>query len=211
MSNFDNRHERLITNTSIKEFFHDSVNQAISNQHIEVSAETVFYLVNLLTVYSRSEHLFDKTENGIDLKPLALIYADAVNQSNTLERARLLQRLGDTALFIAGVFTGSLNRKVVDVDYYIAMGGNAYSTVSETLRGAYNNGSVKSLFDELTEKFTEFVDVLNEVSENANLSTNSDILRLYEIWIRTGSKRAAGQLRRLGIEPVDSSQPDYRH
>lgn len=211
MSNFDNRHERLITNTSIKEYFHDSVNQAISNQHIEVSAETVFYLVNLLTVYSRSEHLFDKTENGIDLKPLALIYADAVNQSNTLERARLLQRLGDTALFIAGVFTGSLNRKVVDVDYYIAMGGNAYSTVSETLRGAYNNGSVKSLFDELTEKFTEFVDVLNEVSENANLSTNSDILRLYEIWIRTGSKRAAGQLRRLGIEPVDSSQPDYRH
>ena len=211
MSNFDNRHERLITNTSIKEFFHDSVNQAISNQHIEVSAETVFYLVNLLTVYSRSEHLFDKTENGIDLKPLALIYADAVNQSNTLERARLLQRLGDTALFIAGVFTDSLNRKVVDVDYYIAMGGNAYSTVSETLRGAYNNGSVKSLFDELTEKFTEFVDVLNEVSENANLSTNSDILRLYEIWIRTGSKRAAGQLRRLGIEPVDSSQPDYRH
>ena len=211
MSNFDNRHERLITNTSIKEFFHDSVNQAISNQHIEVSAETVFYLVNLLTVYSRSEHLFDKTENGIDLKPLALIYADAVNQSNTLERARLLQRLGDTALFIAGVFTDSLNRKVVDVDYYIAMGGNAYSTVSETLRGAYNNGSVKSLFDELTEKFTEFVDVLNEVSDNANLSTNSDILRLYEIWIRTGSKRAAGQLRRLGIEPVDSSQPDYRH
>lgn len=211
MSNFDNRHERLITNTSIKEYFHDSVNQAISNQHIEVSAETVFYLVNLLTVYSRSEHLFDKTENGIDLKPLALIYADAVNQSNTLERARLLQRLGDTALFIAGVFTDSLNRKVVDVDYYIAMGGNAYSTVSETLRGAYNNGSVKSLFDELTEKFTEFVDVLNEVSENANLSTNSDILRLYEIWIRTGSKRAAGQLRRLGIEPVDSSQPDYRH
>ena len=211
MSNFDNRHERLITNTSIKEYFHDSVNQAISNQHIEVSAETVFYLVNLLTVYSRSEHLFDKTENGIDLKPLALIYADAVNQSNTLERARLLQRLGDTALFIAGVFTDSLNRKVVDVDYYIAMGGNAYSTVSETLRGAYNNGSVKSLFDELTEKFTEFVDVLNEVSENANLSTNSDILRLYEIWIRTGSKRAAGQLRRLGIDPVDSSQPDYRH
>jgi len=211
MSSFGNRHERLITNTSIKEYFHESVNQAINNQHIEVSAETVYYLVNLLTVYSRSDRLFDRTENGIDIKPLALIYADAVNEPNTLERARLLQRLGDTALFIAGIFTDSLNRKVVDVDYYIAMGGNAYSTVSETLRGAYHNESVKLLFDELTKKFTEFVDVLNEVSEKSNLSTNSDILRLYEIWIRTGSKRAAGQLRRLGIQPVVSSQPDYKH
>jgi hypothetical protein len=187
------------------------VQQAISNQHVEASAETAYYLVNLLTMFSRSEHLFDKTENGIDLKPLALIYADALNEPNTLERARMLQRLGDTALFIAGVFTDSLNRKVVDVDYYIAMGGNAYSTVSETLRGAHYSVSVKTLFSELTEKFTDFVDVLNEVSEKSNLSTNSDILRLYEIWIRTGSKRAAGQLRRLGIQPVSSSQPDYQH
>lgn len=211
MSHLINRNERLITNTSIKEYFHDSVNQAITNQQIEVSAETAYYLVNLLTVYSRSEQLFEKTENGIDLKPLALLYADAVNEPNTLERARLLQRLGDTALFIAGIFTDSLNRKVVDVDYYIAMGGNAYSTVSETLRGAYYSDSVKLLFEELTEKFTEFVDVLNEVSEKSNLSTNSDILRLYEIWIRTGSKRAAGQLRRLGIQPVKSSQPNFKH
>ena len=211
MSNYSNSHDRLITNTSIKEYFHDSVNQAITNQQIEVSAETAYYLVNLLTVYSRSEQLFEKTEHGVDLKPLALIYADALNEPNVLERARLLQRLGDTALFIAGVFTDSLNRKLVDVDYYIAMGGNAYSSVSETLRGPHRNVSVKSLFEELTAKFTEFVDVLNEVSEKSNLSSNVDILRLYEIWIRTGSKRAAGQLRRFGIQPVSSSQPDYQH
>jgi len=40
-----------------------------------------------------------------------------------------MQRLGDTALFIAGVFADSLNRKLVDVDYYVAMGGTAYAQV----------------------------------------------------------------------------------
>lgn len=211
MHNFGISNDGLITNTSIKEYFHDSVHEAISNQKISVSAETILYLVNLLTMFSRSEYLFDKMEHGMDLKPLALTYADAVNEPSVVERTRLLQRLGDTALFIAGVFADSLNRKLVDVDYYIAMGGNAYSSVSQTLRGSYHNDSIKTLFDELTHKFTEFVDVLNEVSEKSNLSTNGDILRLYEIWIRTGSKRAAGQLRRLGIQPVGSSQPDFQH
>ncbi len=202
---------KLITNTSIREYFRDSVSEAIANQRISASAETAYYLVNLLTAYTRSEYLFECGENGVDLKPLALIYADALNEPNSGERTRLMQKLGDTALFIAGVFADSLNRKLVDVDYYIAMGGNAYSAVSDTLRGVSRQRTAKSLFDELTEKFTEFVDVLNEVSEKSNLSTNVDILRLYEIWIRTGSKRAASQLRRIGIQPVDSSQPDFRH
>lgn len=211
MNNFDAHHGRLITNTSIKEYFHNSVNEAIANQQVQASAETAYYLVNLLTAFSRSEQLFERGENGVDLKPLALIYADAVNETNISERTRLLQKLGDTALFIAGVFTDSLNRKLVDVDYYIAMGGNAYSTVSEILRGAYHRDSAKQLFVELTEKFTELVDVLNEVSEKSNLSSNGDIMRLYEVWIRTGSKRAAEQLRRLGIQPVSSSQPNFQH
>ena len=211
MSNIGTTNETLITNTSIKEYFHDTVSEAIANQQINASAETVYYLVNLLTLFSRSDQLFDKTEEGIDIKPLALIYADAINEPRVVERTRLLKKLGDTALFIAGVFADSLNRKLVDVDYYIAMGGTAYSSVSETMRGMYYNGAAKQLFNELTEKFTEFVDVLGEVSEKSNLSSNADIMRLYEIWIRTGSKRAAGQLRRLGIEPVKSSQPHFQH
>lgn len=201
----------LITNTSIQEYFHQAVSEAVVNQEINTSDEAVCYLVNMLTLFSRSEYLFEQTSDGVSLRPLALIYADALNEPRVAERTKLLQRLGDTALFIAGVFTDSLNRKLVDVDYYIAMGGNAYSTVSDILRGVYRNDSAKMMFKELTEKFTDFVDVLAEVGEKSKLSSNADVLRLYEIWIRTGSRRAAGQLRRLGIEPIGASQPHFRH
>ena len=62
MNNFGNGNDKLITNTSIKEYFHDTVNEALANQHINASEETAYYLVNLLTAFSRSEHLFEKSE-----------------------------------------------------------------------------------------------------------------------------------------------------
>jgi hypothetical protein len=32
--------------------------------------------------------------------------------------------------------------------------------------------------------------------------TDADILRLYEIWMKTGSARAHGLLKQLGVQPV---------
>ncbi len=208
----DSNEPAVLTHTSLREYFHDQLNEALSNQQISAEGETVHYLTNLLTGFSRSEELFDKTDDGVHIKPLALTYSEALNETSVAERTRLLQRLGDTALFVAGVFSDSLNRKLVDVDYYIAMGGNAYSYVSDSMRGYRSVRAMADLFKELTEKFTDFVDVLNEVSERSSLSSHSDVLRLYEVWIRTGSKRARAKLRRLGIEPLDSSsKADFSH
>jgi hypothetical protein len=44
--------------------------------------------------------------------------------------------------------------------------------------------------------------VLNDVAEMSYDHSDKDILRLYEIWLKTGSPRAYGILRRLGVEPV---------
>jgi hypothetical protein len=147
----------------------------------------------------------------VDIKPLALTYGEALNENSALERTRLLQKLGDTALFIAGVFSDSLKTKLVDVDYYIAMGGSAYSSLSDAMRGYRAVSRAAFLFEELTQKFTDFVDVLNEVSQRSNLSSDADVLRLYEVWIRTGSKRARTRLRSLGIERLESASGDFRH
>jgi hypothetical protein len=57
------------------------------------------------------------------------------------------------------------------------------------------------VFDELSDKFTTFVDVLGEVSERTSLSSNSDVLRLYERWLRTRSRRSGDLLAARGIVP----------
>ena len=58
------------------------------------------------------------------------------------------------------------------------------------------------MFLELAGRFTEFADLLSEVSESSRLSTNRSILALYERWIQTGSRRAAALLAERGIVPV---------
>lgn len=201
----------VITHTSLRAYFHDELSNALNNQRISAEHETIHYLTELLTVFARSEALFEQTENGTEIRPLALIYGDALNQNSAAERTRLLQKLGDTALFIAGVFSDSLKTKLVDVEYYIAMGGSAYACLSDSMRGPRAASRAAFMFDELTRKFTDFVDVLNEVTDRANLSNDADVLRLYEFWIRTGSKRARRRLRRLGIEPLDAGKGEFRH
>jgi hypothetical protein len=201
----------IITKKSLQEYFFDSVNAAVRNQQIETSDETIYYLVNLLTSFSRSEGLFQYNEDGVSLKPLALMYTDALSETALAERIRILQKLGDTALFISGVFSDSLNSRLVDVDYYIAMGGNAYSYLSDSMRSYYRNTAVQPLYEELTNKFVDFVDVLSEVTENKLFASDYDIMRLYEVWMRTGSKRSEMILRKLGIDPVQASTPDYKH
>jgi len=211
MASHDDSVSQVITNPSLRSFFHQSVQGAIRNQQLDASDESQRYLANLLTLFSRSEDLFEQTEEGVDLKPLALMYADAAANTTTAGRIRILQKLGDTALFITGVFADSLNRKLVDVDYYIAMGGSAYSSVSETMGHRFRDKAAQRLFDELTDKFVAFVDVLGEVCEQANFNNNRDVMRLYEVWLRTGSKRAQLQLQKLGITPVADSRPNFRH
>jgi hypothetical protein len=45
----------------------------------------------------------------------------------------------------------------------------------------------------------------------AGASRDKDILRLYELWLTTGSQRAARLLRLLGIEPSQQPGSDREH
>jgi hypothetical protein len=153
-------------------------------------------------MFARSDALFDATPNGPRLRPLALMLADASDASTREERRRALQRLGDVSLFVAGFFAQSFARKLVDIDYHIAMGGRAYGTLADDCRSGTRARALGTVFAELAGKFQRLVDALNDVSEMAHVHDSRDVLRQYEIWLKTGSPRAHGVLRGLGVEPT---------
>ena len=62
------------------------------------------------------------------------------------------------------------------------------------------------VFAELAGKFQPLVDALNEISESSCSHSNADALRLYELWIRTGSQRSWQLLRGLGVLPAPVGQ-----
>ena len=53
------RKDQLITEVTAREYFHEAVQDAVTNQKISVCDETVIYITNLLTIFIRSEkHLW---------------------------------------------------------------------------------------------------------------------------------------------------------
>jgi hypothetical protein len=68
-----------------------------------------------------------------------------------------------------------------------------------------------AVFAELAQKFQPLVDALNEVSESAYRHSDKDILRLYEVWLKTGSARCYGILKRLGVDPTRAGGTAFAH
>ena len=193
---------------NLKEFFRDSLHAALSHRQVAVEDQTEHYVVNLLTLFARSEALYERTEDGVRLKPLVVMLTEALEASSPGDRRRGLQRLGDVSLFVAGFFAQGFARKLIDIDYHIAMGGHAYGALASSFSRRH---VLAHVFAELAAKFQPMVDALNEVSETSYRHSDADILRLYELWLKTGSRRSYDILKRLGVEPAPVPCATYRN
>jgi hypothetical protein len=183
--------EGLVRSESPAEYFKELVESALEHQHVAVGDLTAFYLVNLLAGFVH----FDQCATSAPDEPLGVRLARALQAGGSRQRDGL-REVGDLSLFISGFFADSLTRSLVDVDYYIQLGECAYGSLAR--RGDPALGDV---FDELAGKFSKCVDVLSEVSERSALTSNSDVLRLYEKWMRTRSRRSGDLLVERGIVP----------
>lgn len=198
--------QTLVRCSSLREFFRDSIDTAMESNRLTADHHTAHYVVNLLTLFARADAFHEATADAPSRKPLALMLADALDAPTQEQRCANLQKLGDVALFVAGIFADDLEASVVDLDYYVSMGGTAYSSLSSETRGTARGRAFGRVFAELGEKFQQFVDVLNDIRAPA-AGSEADVVRQYELWRKTGSARSARLLREQGIclltQPVD--------
>jgi hypothetical protein len=82
------------------------------------------------------------------------------------------------------------------VDYYVSMGEYAYGSLSRREQDAFGD-----VFAELARKFVQYTDILADVSEQTGATSSTDVLRLYEKWLRTGSARDGQRLAERGVTP----------
>ena len=198
--------KRLVQECSnLQLYFHELVSEAIKHQNISVDEHVPFYLVNLLSQFTKAEQI-RRTEDNIET-PLAILFCKA--QAENLEaKTQTLKYLGDFSLFVSGYFQDSLNRKVVDLDYYISMGGGAYAQLSTVHK---KQEIFSQIFSELADRFVQWMDVISEVSEVSQLTNQTDLLRLYEKWLRTGSERIKDLLTKQGIFPDERLTTSFIH
>jgi hypothetical protein len=190
-----------------QDYFRELVIEALEKKKVSTQPETEFYLVNLLNQFMKTDRLYSPDGDGkVREEALAIMVKEALEQPKIQVQSAQFRHIGDVSLYTAGYFQDSLNRKLVDVDYYIEMGGKAYQNVAVRT----DEDTLRALYQELAGKFGSLVEVLAEVSDKTTPRTERDILRLYELWIRTRSERAAKALQEAGILPNETLKKDWQ-
>lgn len=200
---------RVVPVHDLCDYFRSSIDAAVAQQKVTVDPHATHYVVNMMTSFSRSENLYEDDGEVYGIRPLALMLADAAEAPTPDERNRLLRRIGDVALFVSGFFSNHLASRAVDIDYYIAMGQNAYGVLSDEVVGTFRGNAFADVWRELANKFCVLIDVLQEVRDDGCPDSSLSVLRQYEIWLKTGSKRAEQQLKAQGIVPI--ATPGAKH
>ena len=183
--------EAMFRPESPVEYFKELVEGALERQGLVANELTSFYVVHLLSGFVE-RRAGDRAD-----APLGIQLARALDGG--VEQRASLKQIGDVSLFVSGFFADSLRRKLIDVDYYVSIGGVAYQALSRDETDTFS-----PVFAELAEKFIAFVDVLSDVSERSACASNMDLLRLYERWLKTGSRRSGQLLVERGVVPNSS-------
>jgi hypothetical protein len=194
----------IVAAQSVSHFFNEIVSDAIRAQGVRATEGATRYIVALLADYA---HPDPRAGEALD-RPLTLLFDEALRESNAGERFDRLRTLGDGVLYGCGFFADHFESRGVDAKYLQGLGTRAYGAASGMLR-QNADGASPDLFEELAEKFGDFVGVLSDVADSTvAMSTDNSrgLLRAYERWLKTGSERLAGALASHGVVPTRGSR-----
>lgn len=151
---------------SVELFFRECVIEALDRRDVEATEHTEFYLVGLLGEFARGR---------ISDEPLSVKLAKT-RDSAPGERIRALKEVGDTSLYLTGFFVESFERKLVHPDYYIGIGETAYGQLADSLPGP---AAIHEVYQELSAKFSRFVEVLQEVRNSVHFDSPDVVYLLH--------------------------------
>ena len=189
-------------------YFAEIVEDACAKRKVMAPKAAQEYLVKMLEHYLDARNLFefevDETTGRKNEYSLAELYLIA-NQSALPEKQGLLKKLGDRSLYISGFFGDSLTRKIVDIDYYVEMGGAAYAGLADCVR----EDTVAQVYKIFSQRFFDFVEVLTYISQQTMIQNDENVLRLYERYMKTGSNLAKDKLLEMGVLTVPKDQRKF--
>lgn len=183
-----------IAETSLASYFQQRLSHYAQRLRPPPHDDTCWYLSSLLERFGRSDQVFVYDQGHLTLRPLALLYSDALEADNERDRCLILRQLGDLALFLGALFPQRFARRGIQRDYFIGMGGGAYDYLAENAR---NN---RHIFSELARTFARMLELVSNACARQQSVSATDVLAMYQRWRQTKDPIAGEQLRSLGID-----------
>lgn len=183
-----------ITATSLSVYFQQRLAECAQALDPPPQEDTCWYLSLMLERFGSSADLFSWQDGVFDLRPLALLYGDAVEARSARERCLLLQQLGDMSLFLGALFPQRFSRRGIGQDYVIGMGGGAYDYLADNAR------SGRHVFAELASAFEDMLALVASACHEGRDYDDADIVGLYQRWVQQRDFGARRALLGLGID-----------
>lgn len=147
---------QIIIENSLQSYFFEKLsklNDALANK---LPMETVYYSSYVLNKYSLSEDFFEIVDNKVSEKVLGRMLLES-QQVDKNQRREVLKEVGDTTLCLMGVFSDSINNKILDESYYVNLGVTAYDQLN-SLNPSYMD--IPDFYKKLSTSFRDVVRIL---------------------------------------------------
>jgi hypothetical protein len=147
-----------------EEFFHQIITETLKAKQFQLSVEAEFYLVNLLSDFTRTEKMWSLNEFGeYEDRPLIFLIKEAEESPRVEVKKSVYRQVGDLALCKVGIFPN----KKISSPYYGVMGKMGYSGAAKFS----DEENLRSLYREMSDNFERIVFLLRRVPE-LNISRN---------------------------------------
>lgn len=187
----------LIVVADLHGFFREEVVASRRQTRVHLSDAAEYYLVELLVAFSQRSSVADMYQD----EPLLVLHQKA-REAPLSQQITIFKQLADWALYVAGFFVEFIEKSLVTVDYYTAMGTAAYRNVAALCVSGNKPQAAQAVYTELADKFAATVVVLTQICHRSRQCNNSsiDLLKLYDRYVRTQNDRARKILEGTGID-----------
>lgn len=187
-----------------EQHFNELLKEACEKLDFKIAASSQTYILNLLQFYIDSRNLYSPFMDESTEKPpdtFAELYLTALSLESPKNR-EYMKILADRALYLSGFFGDSLQKKSVDIEYYMGIGASAYQNLASWTK----EETTAIIYSQFSNKFNRYVDLLNYMSDKSATQSEQNILKLYERYIQTGSEVAREKLTQLGVVTLPKEQ-----
>jgi len=187
----------------LKSFFAEECLSIATKQGLSVPEHLSAYLGQMLARFAGSETYFVPNSDPHTTKPkkefpsIVRLWLEGQTQP-AMEQLVQMQHVGDLALYTSGFFPERIQRSMLDMDFYMAVGGQAYERAGK-IRESIAQERELNVYFELASKFSELKELLAELSDRKFLFSEADRIHLYQKWLDSRSPRIQRMLAEVGI------------
>ncbi len=148
---------KIILSTNLKGFFFDGLSELNKKSLCPIPESVIYYSSDVLDKFALSEDFFEVSDGKVREKILGMKLLEAT-QFTREEQKRVYKEVGDMSLLVCGYFSESVNKKIVDTQYYSQLGRMAYSHLNNVIPSFLDipsfYGMVATCFESLTTLMT---------------------------------------------------------